>query len=344
MRVPGIVLLSMASLGVASGQTAGVSGPVEGFTFDLPTASLRAVMGYPGAASFGPPILSGLEFASVAPQRNYAVAFQNGNFAVLSNLDSGKAASLAVVGVTRVPEAVSWSADGTFAVLWSAGANWLQTLSGLPSNPAPGAYIDVSALGGSLTSVALDTTGKRIAIGVLESQAGVYLMTGSQGFAPVISLTHPVAVSFSSDATELFAIDAAAKQLAIVNLSNLSFQMTALDGLADPFAVQGSAAKIYVASRSDRLLREFDATGTAMGDLPLSFSPRGIEPFGANSLLLASRSMASDPLWLVTNGTQPAAYFVPAIPQTVGRPRSGNPEPTASSPAAPAPARRERER
>jgi hypothetical protein len=317
-------------LGVASGQTAGISGPVEGFTFDFPTASLRAVRGYPGAASFGPPILAGLEFASVAPQRNYAVAFQNGNFLVLSNLDSGKASSLAVPSVTRVPEAVSWSNDGTFAVLWSAGANWLETLSGLPSSPAAGAYIDVSALGGSLTAVAIDSTGKRIAIAVSGSQSGVYLVTGSQGFAPIgPQLANPVAVSFSSDGTQLFAIDAGAKQLAIVNLSNSSSQMTALDGLADPFAVQGSAARIYIASRSDRLLRELDASANQLVDIPLSFSPRGIEPFGANSLLLASRSMASDPLWLVTNGTQPAAYFVPAIPQTIGKPRPSNPDPVA---------------
>jgi len=339
MRLPGIVLLGMASLGVASGQTAGISGPVEGFTFDFPTASLRAVMGYPGAASFGPPILAGLEFASVAPKRDYAVAFQNGNFLVLSSFDSGNASSLAVSGVTRVPEAVSWSGDGTFTVLWSSGANWLQTLSGMPSSPAAGAYIDVSALGGSLTGVAVDATGKRIAIAISGSQSGVYLMTGSQAFAPVISLANPVAVSFSSDGTELFAIDAAAKQLAIVNLSNLSFQMTALDGLADPFAVQGSAAKIYIASRSDRVLRELDTSGNELVDIPLSFSPRGIEPFGANSLLLSSRSMASDPLWLVTNGTQPAAYFVPAIPQTIGKPRPSNPEP-----ASPTHGRAERER
>ncbi|HMD50733.1 MAG TPA: hypothetical protein VKG79_16595, partial [Bryobacteraceae bacterium] len=172
----------MAGASFAAGQTAGLSGPVEGFTFDPPTASLRAVIGFPGAASFGPAILGGVEWASVAPQRDYALAFQNGNFLVVSGLSSGTVSTLAVPGVTRVPESVSWSGDGTLAVLSSSSAEWLQTVSGLPSSPVAGAYIDVSSLGGSLTAVALDTTGSHIAIAVSGSQAGIYLMTGSQAF------------------------------------------------------------------------------------------------------------------------------------------------------------------
>ena len=50
-RLPLLFLMGMAVWGTASGQQAGFSGPVEGYTFDAPTASLRAVAGYPGAAS-----------------------------------------------------------------------------------------------------------------------------------------------------------------------------------------------------------------------------------------------------------------------------------------------------
>lgn len=339
MRFPIFAILSLAGASIAAGQTAGLSGPVEGFTFDPPTASIRAVMGFPGAASFGTAILGGVEWASVAPQHDYGLAFQNGNCLVVSGLSTGTASTLAVSGVTRVPESIGWSGDGTFAVLSSSSAEWLQTVSGLPSSPVAGPYIDVSALGGSLTAVALDVTGAHIAIALSGAQAGVYLMTGSQAFAPVVTLANPVAVSFSTGGTELFAIDAASKQLATVLLSNLSFQTAPLNGLADPIAVQESAARIYVASGSDRLLRELDTSGNEIADLPLSFSPTGIQPFGANSLVVASRVQATDPLWLLTNGTQPAAYFVPAIPQTIGKPRPVNLNP---APPTPAPGERER--
>jgi hypothetical protein len=329
MRLPITWLAAAASLAVASAQQAGITGPVEAFTFDPPTASLRAVAGYPGAASFGPAILNGLEFASVAPQHNYAVAFQSGNFELVSGLDSGAASAQTVSGVTHLAGAVSWSSDGSFAVLYSASANWLQTVSGLPKNPVAGAWMDLSSLGGPLNAVALDTSGKQIAvaIGGPGSASGLYVMTASQAFSRVLQLANPVALSFSTDATELLGIDAATKQLATVTLATLAFQMTPLDGLADPFAVQESAQKIYIASRSDQLLRELTSTGGEVADLPLGFSPTGIQPFGANSLLVASRIQATDPLWLVTNGTQPAAYFVPAIPQTIGKPRSPSQNP-----------------
>ena len=339
MRFPICALLSLAGASFAAGQTAGLSGPVEGFTFDPPTASIRAVMGFPGAASFGTPILGGIEWASVAPQHDYGLAFQNGNFFVVSGLSTGAPSLLAVGSVTRVPESISWSGDGSFAVLASSSAAWLETISGLPSNPVAGAYIDISALGGSLKAVALDATGAHIAIAVSGAQAGVYLMTGSQAFSPVVSLANPVSVSFSTDGTQLFAIDAGSKQLATVRLSNLSFQTASLNGLADPIAVQESASRIYVASGSDRVLRELDASGNQIADLALSFSPTGIQPFGANSLLVGSRIQPTDPLWLLTNGSQPATYFVPAIPQTIGKPRPVN-----LNPAPRAPERGERER
>jgi hypothetical protein len=330
MRFPITLLLGIASFGIASGQTVGISGPVEGFTFDPPTASLRAVIGFPGAASFGPAILSGLELGSVAPQRNFALAFRDGNFVVIGGLDSGNITTLAVPGVTRVAEAVSWSSDGSFAVLYSPGGNWMQTLSGLPSNPVAGTYIDLSPLGGSLSAVALDASGKQIAIGVSGPEAGVFTLTASQGFAPLLALGNPVALAFSTDGSQLFAIDAATKQLATVNLSTLSFQTTALDGLADPFAVEESAAKIYIASRSDRMLRALTPSNGQSTDITLGFSPTGLQAFGANSLLAASRVQAADPLWLVTNGSngsQPAAFFVPAIPQSIGKPRPRGDDP-----------------
>ena len=320
-RFPLLLLMGIASLGTASGQPVGFAGPVEGYTFDAPTASLRAVIGFPGAASFGPALLGGLEFGSAAPRHNYALAFQNGSCVLVTALDSGTAATFPIANAVRKPDGIVWSVDGSAAVLYSRAANWLQTISMLPANPTAGAYIDVSTLGGPLQAVAVDPAGKQIAIALGGSAAGLYLMAGGQSFAPVLELSNPVALSFSNDGTELFAIDSASEQLAVVSLPGFNFQMVSLAGLADPFAVRETAnQKLYVASRHDQLLREYDLSSLQpVIDLPLSFAPTAIDDFGANSFLVASRAQASDPLWLVTNTVQPAAYFVPAIPQGIGR-------------------------
>jgi len=329
-----LFLMGTAFLGPARAQQIGFTGPVEGYTFDPPTASLRAVAGFPGAASFGPALLSGLEFGSAAPQQNYALAFQSGNCVLVTSLDSGVVSTLPIPAAVRRPDGIAWSADGSVAVLYSRAGSWLQTISTLPGNPTAGSYIDLSSLGGSLTAVAVDGKGQQVAIAMVGPAAGLYLMTASESFAPVLQLSNPVALSFSNDGTQLFAIDSASLQLAVVSLANFHFQTVPLDGLADPFALRQAAnQKLYVASRGDRRLRAYDLSSLqAVADMQLSFAPTGIEQFGPNSFLIGSRLQAGDPLWLVTNAAQPAAYFVPAIPQVIGRGRGADVVPEPISP------------
>src|SRR5579862_6659537 len=66
------------SIGPVCSQPTSLSGPVEGYTFDLPSQSFRAVIGLPGSASFGPALATGFEMGSVAPHKNYAIGFRPG--------------------------------------------------------------------------------------------------------------------------------------------------------------------------------------------------------------------------------------------------------------------------
>jgi hypothetical protein len=322
MRWTLLLLLGTAAAGAMAAQQASLVGPIEGFTFDAPTASVRAVIGFPGAASFGPALLSSLDSGWVSPGRNFAVVFQGGNCILASHLDSGQISTVPIAGLTGQPEAITWSGDGSVAILYSLGGNWVQTLSGLPDNPIAGALVDVSSLGGSLAAVAADQSGGQIAIGITGTSAGVYLLT--QAFAPLLQLSNPVALAFSHDGGSLFALDTSTMQLSILDLTSFNCQFLALQGLADPFAIRPALDSqnremVYVASRSDQLLREYDVSGQqVVADLPLYFSPTGVAEFGKNSFLVAARSRASDPLWLLTNLPQPAVYFVPAVPADAG--------------------------
>jgi hypothetical protein len=71
---------------------------------------------------------------------------------------------------------------------------------------------------------------------------------------------------------------------------------------------------VYIAGGMDRSLRILDlASGQFTADVALLFQPTGIAPFGATSFVLAGRSQAANPLWLLSNSASPAAYFVPAV-------------------------------
>ncbi len=323
----GLVLLPLSlSVGLLRGQQAPVNGALEGFTFDAPTRSIRPVIGSVGSASLGQPLFSS-SFASVAPHQNYALAFQGDRCILVTGLGSGQISMVEVPGSFSRPEGLSWSTDGTTAVLYSRTGNSIQILSGIPAAVTVSPSISVSALGGSLTSVATDVHGARVVIGMLGDASGVYQTSNGGLFSLLLPGIKPVALAVTDDGGTLYALDGASGQVVQQNLADLSSQSWPLDGLTDPVALLSGRdvtdrSVVYVAGQSDRLLQVFDAsTHGVVASLPLSFSPQGIEPLGSNSYLFNSRVTGDDILWSFTNASQPALYFVPAVPVEIRRDR-----------------------
>jgi WD40 repeat protein len=313
-----ILILGFVSTLRLPAQPATLSGPVEAFTFDAPTRSLRAVIGFPGAASFGPALLDNLDLASMAPGQSYGIVFESGKCLFVSSLGSKKISAAAIAGVTAHPDGMVWSADGSLAILYSRSGGWFQTIAGFPNAPAAGTLVDVSSLRGSLTTVASDAPGKQIAVAVSGDNGGVYEASAGS-FTPLASMAQPVSLSFSMDGQTLYALDAATRQVTAANLGGHGFQTLALAGIANPVAIQSledssNRQVLYVAGGSDRTLRILDvATQQVVTDVALNFQPSGIDPFGAGSFVLAWRSQQVNPLWLFASAPQPAAYFVPAV-------------------------------
>jgi len=334
-RAASCALLGIAAVAVGSAQPISVSGPVEGFVFDAPTGSLRSLVGVPGSAIFGPAILDGFDFGSVAPHQNYGIAFKSSNCLLVSGLDGASASTTVIAGVPARSDGMVWSADGSLAVLYSSNNSlehgplgskrgWIQTITGLPGAPAAGAYVDISSLGGSLSAVAADAHGANIAIALSGAGGGVYLMSSSQPFAPILRLPKVTSLAFSPDGASLYALDTSTPQLSRVDLKTLVAENLPLDGLAQPLAIrpdQDSQGRqvIYVASGSDRLLRIIDlTTQQVVTDFPLTVAPSSIDTLGRDSFVIAARSQGTQPLWLFSVSPQPASYFVPAIYASAG--------------------------
>ncbi len=319
MRATFLFVLGLISANGLPAQQPSVGGPVEAFTFDAPTRSLRAVIGVPNAASFGPALLDNLDFASVAPLQNYGIVLEGGKYLAVSGLGSKTISSAPIVGVTAGADGIVWSGNGSLAILYSRTGRWFQTVAGFPGAPAAGALVDVSPLGGSLTAVAVDTLGKQIAVAISGDNGAVYQSADGQ-FTPLVSMVNPVSLSFSSDGQTLYALDAASVQVKAVLLGGQGVQTLALPRMTDPIAIQSledsqNRQLLYVAGGSDRILRIVDvASQQIVSDMPLNFRPTSLDPFGNGGFVLASRSQGANPLWLFASTPQPgAAYFVPAI-------------------------------
>jgi hypothetical protein len=327
MRAALLSILGLISAGCVGAQQPTLNGPVEAYTFDAPTRSLHAVIGFPGAASFGPALRDSLEFASVAPRQNYGIGFEGGECLLISGLGSVPLSTRALAGAEAQPEGVAWSGDGSLAILYSRSGNWLQTVSGFPNAPTAGPRVDGSTLGGGLggvlASVAADAQGKQIAAGVTAGAGGdagaVYYSSDGHNFTTLKPVAQPIALSFSSDGLTLYVLDGSVPQVIAITLGDRAYHTIPLAGLTNPVAIQAVVDSannqlLYVAAGSDRLLRVIDvATQQTVTDVPLNFHPTSLDQFGSNSFVIAARSQAANPLWLFTSTPQLGAYFVPAI-------------------------------
>jgi len=206
-----LVLLSFISTGIGllTAQQAQLSGPIEGFSFDAPTGSFRAVIGLPGSASFGPAILDGFSRGWVAPQKDYGLAFKDDKCMIVAGFGSEKASSFAVSAAISEPEGVVWSGDGSLAVLFSRAGNWIQALADIPNSGAPSVPVELSFLGGSLSAIAADARGKRVAIGTAGESGGVYLITDGGNPVPLLAGFQSIALAFSDDGSKLYALNGA---------------------------------------------------------------------------------------------------------------------------------------
>ena len=317
MRSGSVFLITVAAT-LLSAQTP-FTGVIEGFTFDVPTRSVRPVLGSLGSAVLGQPIFGGLTYGSVSPHQTFALVFHDEHFAVLSGLGTSQTKLTQVPGAFAIPDGVAWSGDGATAILFSRTGNWIQAVSGLPASVSPAVAISLDSLGGSLASVATDLHGGRIVVGVTGPGAGIYRIENGASFVPLLSLAKPVALAFSEDGGTLYALDGAGGLVA-QNAADLSYQTWPLTGIADAVAIRpardtSNRAVVYVAGRSDRLLQAYDAsTHQVVATAPLSFSPNTIEGLGVGSFLLESRATTDDILWSFRNAPQPLVYFVPATP------------------------------
>jgi len=325
-----LIVAAFSSIALRA-QPSTFSGPVQGFTFDAPTKTIRAVIGSLGSASLGPAILRQVEFASVAPRQDYAILFRRGETVLVAGLSSGALSETVFPESSFAAEGVAWSGDGSTAVLYSQTAGWIQTFTGLPMSVNAGTPISISALGGSLNVVAASLHGQSVAIGVTGDQGGVYQIGAGQSFSPLLMLAQPIALAFSEDASALYALDGATNQVSEINLANSATQ-TWPAGVDDAIAIRpahDSANRnvLYVAGRDSRLLVAFDdSTHQSLASVALSFAPAIIEPLGNNGFLLRLRTTDSEPLWSFTNSVQPSVYFVPATPILAGHRPEGRPK------------------
>jgi hypothetical protein len=318
-----LALTVSASLPAVTGQSTATPlvGPTQGFVFDAPSGSLRQVVGSLGSAALGPTLLGGLDFASVAPQGSNGVGCGSSRDSrqcfVISGLGSEQPGQSPVSDVGSTTGA-AWSADGGTVALSSKSEGWVRVLHGLPDALDIQPQWSITSLGGTLTSVAVNANGRHVVLAITGDHAGVYELTESGNFVPVLHATNPVALAFAGNSNTLLAADATDDTISEVDLGSGLTQSWPIQAVQDPIGIQAGRdanglSVVYVLGHSDQALFAYNAESHLLaGQIPLSFVPTELQPLGGGSYQLTSRVHSDDLLWSFSAGR--GVYFVPVTP------------------------------
>lgn len=294
---------------VAPAETA-ITGPVAGFVFDQKVHALRPMLGVPGAAYLGNAVLADLEAAATAPDGDRALAVREGGVFLVSRLKSAPEAA-AIEGAIAGAGLLAFAADGATAAIYSPQSRRAQVLRNLLKTPAAGEAIDLAALPGAVTALAV--SGEDLLLGVTaEEGGGIYLCAAGGAPRQVAAAAAPSALVLHG--RDAYFTDRERRQ--VWNVRNFAEEATPLLFAADvdsPVGLQLSGKRLYVASAGSRTLDIFDLEARAgAGRIELDFTPAMLSAFGEKPLWLMNAGDGEEPLYVLDGGEQPAVYFVPA--------------------------------
>ena len=193
-----------------------IDGPVLGFSVDQ-AAGIRPILGLPGAATLGPPVISaeGLESVTLSPARDYALALLASGRAVvlLKNLRSTAGAS--VLDIAAGPARIAISPSGDAAVLYYAETARLQVLAGLPESPAVSWSVDLSGRSG-VGALAVSDGGGAVLVASAGEPAAVWLVTQAAGQRILYTAAGSVSLAFLVGSQDAAIADGAAGAVVLV--------------------------------------------------------------------------------------------------------------------------------
>jgi len=220
----------------SGGNTTGFSVPALGFISGQAPAQLQPILGIPGSARLGSPLLlpSTVSGIHIAPGHAYALLQQGPSNPVSMVLLQGIAVQSQNVQLTPIPgtigqiDLVAFSPIGTSAAIYSRETNQLQVLTGLPSSPR---------LFLNLSNVALAGAAQKLAV---SDDAQAVLISDSAGSVYSVSQNGSTAVHHSPDISALAFVTRSHDSI----ICDRSVNTIALlrDSIATPFAL-GPAMK-----------------------------------------------------------------------------------------------------
>jgi hypothetical protein len=321
-RVPSLfltlVLVCMFSGGPAPAQTLSWSAPSSGFVYDSLTSSLRPVVGFIGSAYLGPFVLDSVDWASLAPNRQSALARRGGDFVWIADLRAPDHL-LSLAATVAAPQQALWAADSSRAVLLSADSTQLIWLSGFDANPSIEANWTLDSGSTGWTLLAANTSCETVLLAA-QISGGWQIWLASKTAAPVVAASsgHPTAAVFSSSGASAFVTDVDLRRILLLHDLDSAPGVTPIlsdnPRLADPvgIALSPDEARLFIVDRTDKMVRIFSsADGALQAEWPVDVAPSFLARVAPHRFLLNQRGSATQPLFFLDTGDPARVSFVP---------------------------------
>ncbi len=330
-------LCLVISTGFALAQPPTWTAPSSGYIYDSIGRNIVPVTGFIGSAVAGPPVASGIDKVSVAPNQKSALAVKNGSLIWIPDLSTPSTFQ----PLNRIPaiQQVFWSADSSQAAVLASGPEllWLNNFSSGPvaistwnlrsystSSASDAAHAQLVRTGhppedAAWSLLAADSAANRV---LLTSHVGetwqIWLASSTVPPANIPFTGTPVVAAFSPTNGNVFIADTAGHQ--VVQIQNLNTNPVLTAVVSSPLYVNNPVAmvlssdgnRLFLADHTDSVIRVFNLSGASLApmlELATPVAPVTLTPFAADSFVMNAGSIR--PAFFLETGVAPRISFVP---------------------------------
>lgn len=300
------VQLAALTLSIATAVSAQMGPTLSGFLFDRASRTLNPILGIPGSAYVGSAVAEEIDDAWASPNRRWAVARRDARTLLITGIQELRAEAVEDSRLISNVSRVSWSADGTTAVLYSSEAAQIQRVRMSGGGVEVETPIDVGHLDGAVTAMALDDAGSVL----LGAHSGVYEARAARTVRRIADVGQVTAIVYTAPRAYCLSGNS------IVELAATESTVSArvlISDLSEPVGLAADADFIYTATAGDQKLRRFDNEGKLVSVVDLDRKPAEVRALVANSVFLLNGTEANHlPAIVFDTKHDAAVFFVPS--------------------------------
>lgn len=307
-----LALSLVLGTGLSLAQDSELRGPVVGYLTSA-NASVRPVLGIPGASLIGDPIglPVALSVAAISPRQDYIIgAAAEDRRTVLLRLTGPDRAPQSIenarVGITRIIA----SPESSTLALYFKDTAIVQVLTGLPDQAKVIYEFEVPDAVGL---IAVSADGSRVLYSVsANEQDAVFLRENGGDTVRVAAVRKAAALAFDHAGSSFAIADSQANEILVSRGGSLERLAGEREGILAPSAIAFSSRGVLAGSAGNKSVALIPADGTPIQFTSCGCTPESLDAIGSGIYQLTAAAKGTVYVYDESK-PEPAIWFIPAL-------------------------------